>query len=242
MKITARSVTARSGRSGQGAGIGDDAPRHWKQDPAAVKADILQVATEEFAANGLSGSRIEDIAARTRTSKRMIYYYFGDKVGLYREVLETAYREMRESELALDTDRLDPIGALRALTEFTFRHHASSPAFIRLVMIENVHQGRHLAESTVLRSLNASAIGKLGSIYARGVDAGLFRPGIAPLELHWQISALSFFNVSNAQSFTASFGDRLYGPRGQARLRRQVVDSILRFVLRAELVRTKVGD
>ena len=41
-------------------------------DPQRTMADIVMVATEEFAGKGLSGARIDEIAARTRTSKRMI--------------------------------------------------------------------------------------------------------------------------------------------------------------------------
>ena len=59
-----------------------------KQNPEAVQANILHVALEELAKNGLSGARVDEIAAKTETSKRMIYYYFGDKEGLYRRVLE----------------------------------------------------------------------------------------------------------------------------------------------------------
>ncbi|RYE71671.1 MAG: TetR/AcrR family transcriptional regulator, partial [Hyphomicrobiales bacterium] len=53
------------------------------QDPEGTRQNIIEVASEEFALNGLSGARIDEIAARTRSSKRMIYYYFGDKEGLY---------------------------------------------------------------------------------------------------------------------------------------------------------------
>ena len=53
-------------------------------------ANILEVATREFSDKGLAGARIDEIAAATRTSKRMIYYYFGSKEGLYVAVLEEA--------------------------------------------------------------------------------------------------------------------------------------------------------
>ena len=53
------------------------------QDPEGTRENIIEVATEEFAENGLAGARIDEIAAKTRSSKRMIYYYFGDKEGLY---------------------------------------------------------------------------------------------------------------------------------------------------------------
>ena len=139
----------------------------WKQDPAGVRANILAVAREEFAASGLSGARIDEIAAKTRTSKRMIYYYFTDKDGLYREVLEEAYREVRAGEEALELGDLKPIEALRRLVEFTFDHHSRNPDFIRLVMIENIHDARYLARSPGIKKVNKTAIDRLERIYGR---------------------------------------------------------------------------
>jgi AcrR family transcriptional regulator len=206
--------------------------RGWKQDPAGVQSNILSVAMEEFAANGLSGARMDEIAAKTRSSKRMIYYYFGDKNGLYTRVLEEAYRKVREGEQKLDLDHLPPVEALRRLVEFTFDHHSRNPDFIRIVMIENIHHGAYLEQSKLISILNAGAIEKLARICERGRADGVFRDDVEPLELHWQISALSFFNVSNKATFSQIFGDALYGPEGQERLRRHAVDLVLRFVLR----------
>lgn len=208
----------------------------WKQDPAGVRANILAVAREEFAANGLSGARIDEIAARTRTSKRMIYYYFTDKDGLYREVLEEAYRSVRAGEEALELADLEPIEALRRLVEFTFDHHSRNPDFIRLVMIENVHDARYLAQSPAIKQVNKTAIERLERLYEQGLAKGVFRAGIKPLELHWQISALSFFNVSNRATFSRIFGTSLARPAGQAALKAHAVAMVLRYVLRPELI------
>ncbi len=210
--------------------------QHWKQDPAGVRANILTVAQAEFAANGLSGARIDEIAAKTETSKRMIYYYFGDKDGLYRQVLEEAYREVRAGEEALDLGNLPPADALRKLVEFTFDHHSQHPDFIRLVMIENIHNAHYLDRSPVIKALNKAAIERLEQIYRRGLAEGVFRPGIKPLELHWHISALSFFNVSNRATFSQIFGDLLVRRAGQRTLKEQVVEMVLRFVLKAETI------
>ena len=106
--------------------------RGWTQNPEAVKQDILAVALEEFAANGLSGTRVDAIASRTRTSKRMIYYYFKDKLGLYTQALEAAYLKVREGEASLDLDHLPPQEALARLVAFTFDHHRKNPDFIRM--------------------------------------------------------------------------------------------------------------
>ncbi|GAB4273225.1 MAG: hypothetical protein Kow0013_27080 [Pararhodobacter sp.] len=217
---------------GENATVGLQGRQTWKQDPEGVRRAILAAATAEFARKGYASTRVEDIAAQTDTSKRMIYYYFGDKEGLYLQVLEAAYAEVRAGEAALRLDHLPPVLALRRLIEFTFDHHRSHPNFIRLVMIENVHNAVHLRASGLMERVNAGAIEKLADICARGQAEGTFRADITPLELHWQISALSFFNVSNRPSFSESFGDSLFREEGQARLRAQAVQSILRLVLR----------
>lgn len=209
-----------------------------QQDPEGTKRNILEVASEEFARNGLSGARVDEIAARTRASKRMIYYYFGDKDGLYLAALENAYRQVREGEAKLAVADLEPVEALRRMVEFTFDHHHRHEAFIRMVMIENIHNAQYLERSTEIRALNVAAIDRVAGIYARGVEAGWFRPGIEPLELHWQISALCFFNVSNRATFSGIFG-RDFGTEDALRvLRRNVVDMVLRYVVRDEKIAT----
>jgi len=203
------------------------------QDPEGTRRNILEIALQEFALNGLSGARIDEIAARTRASKRMIYYYFGGKDGLYLSALENAYLTVREGEAALDVDDLPPREALRALVEFTFDHHHRHEAFIRMVMIENIHHGEYLDRSPAIRQQNASAIETIARVYQRGVEAGVFRPDLEAVELHWQISAMCFFNVSNRATFSKIFGRNFGAPKAQAALRRNVVEMVERYVVRS---------
>lgn len=205
-------------------------------DPEGTRRDIIAVATEEFAENGLSGARIDEIAARTRASKRMIYYYFEDKEGLYLSVLETAYRKVRSIEAQLDLDDLSPLDALKRLVQFTFDHHHTNEDFIRLVMIENIHHGEFLARSKVIQQLNVTAIGTIERLYQRGVREGSFRPGIAPIDLHWQISALCFFNVSNRATFSKIFGRDLTSRRALDGLRERTVEMVVRYVLKPDRI------
>ena len=199
----------------------------WKQDPDAVKADILRVAMEEFATNGLSGARIDEIARRTTVSKRMIYYYFGDKEGLYSHVLESVYTTLRDSEERLEVSELEPVAALRRLVELTFDAHRNAPDFIRIVMIENIHHAEYLKKSRTIPNLNRSIIEKLADVCARGKAAGVFYEHADPLELHWFISSFSFYNVSNRATFSTSFGPDLFTEDGQERVRRHACDMIL---------------
>lgn len=211
--------------------MAEERKTRWKQDPEAVKADILRVAVEEFATHGLSGARIAEITRRTATSKRMIYYYFGDKEGLYRAALESEYRRAREGESELDLEGLDPVQSMRKLVEFTFDFHRNNPNFVRLIAGENINNAAYIIHSDVIRDLNRRAVEQVGEIYSRGVAEGVFRAGLTPLELHWAISAMCFYNVSNRHTFTAGFGDALHCPEGQERLRAGVADAVVRSIL-----------
>jgi len=57
------------------------------RDPDQTQRRILAAAAEEFAARGISGARVDAIAERAGVNKRMLYYYFGSKEQLFREVL-----------------------------------------------------------------------------------------------------------------------------------------------------------
>jgi AcrR family transcriptional regulator len=201
-------------------------------DPARTTAEILDVATREFAAKGLAGARIDEIAAATRTSKRMIYYYFGSKDGLYLAVLEDAYRRMRSIEAELHLDDLEPMEALRRLVGFTYDHHRDNENFIRLVMSENVQQGHYLAQSPRIHELNVTAISALERLLARGVDSGVFRHDLQPLDVHSFISALCFFNVSNRHTFGLIFQTGLEQDKASILTRERVIDAMVRFVSR----------
>ncbi len=201
-------------------------------DPERTMADILAVATREFADKGLAGARIDVIAKAMRTSKRMIYYYFGSKEGLYVAVLEEAYRRMRAIESALHLDDLPPEDALRRLVGFTVDYQLANPDFIRLVMTENIHRGEYLRQSKAIQQLNVPAIEGLKRVLQRGLEAGVFRSGIDPVDLHMSISALSVFNVANRHTFSLIFQRDFDTPAAIVSRRDSIMEMIVRFVRR----------
>lgn len=201
-----------------------------KNDPEATRQDILAVALKEFATNGLSGARIDELAARTKTSKRMIYYYFGSKEGLYLAVLEEAYRRIREDERALDLSHQPPLEALASLVRFTFDYENDNADFVRVVMVENIHHGKHIAQSKTIRDLNSAAIAALQDICARGIKEGAIRKDIDPTDLLMSISALCFFTVSNRYTFGTIFDRDMTTATALAKRREVVVETILRYV------------
>jgi AcrR family transcriptional regulator len=206
------------------------APATRTYDAERSMADILKVATAEFADKGLSGARVDAIAAATATSKRMIYYHYRSKEGLYLAVLEESYRRIRAIESNLHLDDLAPEDALRKLVAFTFDYQQDNEDFIRLVMNENMHRGEYLARSKTIQDLNVPAIDAVRRVYQRGVKAQVFRRGVDATDLHMSISALCFFNVANRYTFSLIFKRDVSTPAALRARRDSIVEMIVRFV------------
>ena len=223
-------VRASRQRAAREAAATPGADRVRVNDPDRTMANILEVATAEFADKGLAGARIDEIASLTSTSKRMIYYYFGSKEGLYLAVLEEAYRRIRRIESELHLEDLAPEHALRTLVGFTVDYQLANPDFIRLVMNENIHRGEFISQSTTIQELNIPVIHAVHNVYQRGVAAGVFRPDVDPVDLHMSISALCFFNVSNRHTFGAIFKRSLDTPAATAQRRESIIEMIVRFL------------
>lgn len=204
--------------------------RQRVNDPEGTKRNIIEIATEEFAGKGFSGARVDNIAARTKTSKRMLYYYFGGKEGLYIAVLEAAYQNIRSIETTLNLEHRQPEQALRALVSFTFDYQNAHPEFVRLVMNENILNGAYVARSKTIQRLNIAVIEALRNLLERGQKAGAFRPDIDPIDLHMSISALCFFNVANRATFSTIFKRDMASSKALSARRTQVVDAIMRYV------------
>jgi AcrR family transcriptional regulator len=202
------------------------------KDPARTKADILEVATDEFATHGLSGARVDAIAERMRTSKRMIYYYFGDKEGVFAAVLEHAYSSVRAIEALLALEGLEPEEALRNLVEQTFENDDANEAFVRLVAIENVHRGEHLTDADQIRKINHRIIDVIENILQRGRARGVFRDDLDAIDVHMAISALCFFRVSNKYTFGKIFDVDLSSPERRDKHKKMAVEAISRLVRR----------
>jgi len=206
------------------------APEGRPRDPAQTRREILDVATDAFAEKGLAGARVDEIAARTRTTKRMIYYYFGSKVGLYGAVIERAYGGIREAERRLRLDALPPAEAMRRLVESTFDYHHANPTFVRLVAVENIEEARHVRASAAIARRNAEVIDAMRDLLERGAREGCFRAGVDPLDLHILLNGASFHRVSNRHTLGAIFGRDLRDPAVARGQREMLVQAVLAYL------------
>ncbi|KAF1061174.1 MAG: HTH-type transcriptional repressor NicS [Pseudomonas citronellolis] len=203
-----------------------------KNDPERTREGILQAAIAEFVQQGLTGARVDAIAERTHTSKRMIYYYFGSKEQLYLEVLEKLYGDIRETESKLHLTELPPIEAIRRTVEFTFDHHDRNVDFVRIVSIENINHGEYVKRSTKVRSMSNNMLLTLAEILHRGVEEKVFREGIDPLDLHQLISSFCFHRVSNRNTFGEIFQIDLTDETVKQRHKQMICEAILRYLQR----------
>ena len=212
------------------ASIDNDKPARRTRVEAREQAinELLDIATAEFVEKGLAGARIDEIAGKS--TKRKIYYYFGGKDELYRAVLERAYRNVRTSEATVDVESGSAAEALRRLIEHDVRYHSEHPELVRLVMNENIHRADHLRRIEGVRDNNRRVIDLLAGIIARGEAEGAFRSRIDPIELHMNITALAFYNVSNQFTFGHNFGVDMSSSAAIEARARQVADIILAWV------------
>jgi TetR/AcrR family transcriptional regulator len=205
----------------------DDDIKPQRRDPAATRKKLLTAARREFAASGLAGARVDEIAARAGVNKQLVYHYFGDKDALYLAVLEWVYEEIRAQERKLNLEGLPPQQAIQRLIEASFDHLAAHPDFIVLLNDENRGGARHVRGSRKLEAMHSPLVSLVSSILSDGVQAGVFRKGINPVHLYISIAGLSYFYFSNTPTLSAIFGRDLSSPAARRARRKHVVDLVM---------------
>lgn len=200
------------------------------RDAELTKRRILAAATAEFARKGLGGARVDEISARSRSNKRMIYHYFGSKERLFTEVLEAAYLGIRTAEQELHLDEMDPESAIKRLVEFTWNYYLAHPEFLTLVNSENLHRARHLKTSAVIRDTSHVFVNMVKAILDRGVRAGVFQSGIDPVQLNITIAAIGYYYLTNRFTGSIIFERDFMAPENlEARLKFNL-ETILRLI------------
>ncbi|HWD96476.1 MAG TPA: TetR family transcriptional regulator [Acidimicrobiales bacterium] len=206
---------------------GHQPSKERQRDRARTKSDILTVATQEFAEKGYLGARVDDIATLTRTTKRMIYYYYESKEGLYRAALQHAYEQIVVPVERYGIEGLAPMEAIRQVAKVTFDLHDGYPYFARLISLENMNRGRFIGGDAGIEVLPRPIIPLLRSLLKRGRAEGTVKREIDAWDVHMFISSLCFFRVNNRFTFEANFGRDLMAPRLRTRYRNMVGDAVV---------------
>ncbi|WP_363146832.1 TetR/AcrR family transcriptional regulator [Rhizobium sp. 60-20] len=183
--------------------------RRHPRRPDLSQTRILDAAVVEFAANGLTGTRVEAIAERAEINKRMIYQYFGNKELLYQAVIEKVYRDVWDAEAALNLDQLPPREALIALVTFVWNYYLKHPEFITILNSENQLKAVHFRKSRILRDGAANSRPLVDDILRRGEADGTFRVGIDPIQLGLTITSICYYYFTNHATSSIVYGKRM---------------------------------
>lgn len=202
------------------------------RDAERSRQDILAAALGEFAEHGLGGARMDRIAERAGLNKRLIYYYFESKEGLFLAVLERAYEGIRGEEQKLNLTQTEPIEAIRRLIAFTWNYYIAHPEFLNLLNSENLHRARYLKQSSKVKTLHSPLVRTLADVLERGVKQGLFRAGVDPVQLYISIAGLSYFYLGNNHTLSTIFDRELLGVKAQVERLSHTTDLILGYLVR----------
>jgi AcrR family transcriptional regulator len=200
------------------------------RDAELTRKRILDAATVEFARKGLAGARVDEIALRSRSNKRMIYHYFGSKEQLFTAVLEAAYVGIRSAEQTLRLDELPPEEAIANLVRFTWKYYLAHPEFLTLVNSENLHRAVHLKNSEIIRKTSSQLVQMVKTILDRGVAAGVFREGIDPVQLNITIAAIGYYYLTNRFTGSIIYERDLMAPENLAARLSFNLDTIIRLL------------
>ncbi|RAI43392.1 TetR/AcrR family transcriptional regulator [Rhodoplanes roseus] len=197
------------------------------RDPVATRRALLEAARREFAAKGLAGARVDEIAERAGVNKQLVYHHFGDKDALYLAVLEWLYDEIRAAEREVDLAGMAPEEAIAHLIGISFDHLAAHPDFVSLLTDENRHGAVHVRRSPKLPTMHSPLIALIASTLEKGAEAGVFRHGIDPMQLYISIAALGYFYFSNLATLATIFKRRLDSRPAVTARRAHVVDLVM---------------
>ena len=197
----------------------------------ATRDSLLRAAIKVFARHGYDGGSVEKISKAAKSVDRMIYYYFGNKEGLFVAVLEEIYRRFNEAEARLSLDPSDPVASLEAMIRFVIRYYRAHPEFVSLLNSENLHRGKHIGKSLRARDYSSPAVGTTAGVLQAGIDRGLFRHDVAARDLYLLVAAAGYFHQSNRYTLSCFLGEDLGSDEAVAHWERFVIDMVLRGVL-----------
>lgn len=160
----------------------------------------------------------------------MIYHYFGGKDRLYVAVLEHVLGELRAEELKLDFEHVGPVEGMMQLFDFTYDHFGRHPELIHILSGENLLRARFLKKSSKTPVVASPLIAMMGELLKRGEKAGIFRPGLDPLQLYVTMVGFAYFHRSNAHTLSVIFKSDILESGWQAEHKRYAKEMMLGFL------------
>lgn len=204
--------------------------RTTSRDPVRTKGRILDIASEEFASRGFDGTRVDEIAKKSKVSKNLIYHYFENKDALFIAVLERAHELFRARQESIQLEKDQPLESMRRLVVESFHYWSESRRFIAYLDSANFHKSKHVKKSAAIQNAYSSLIVRIGQTLEQGAKDQIFREGVDPIDLYISISALAYHFYQFQHMYSIIFRKDLAADEIIAQRLRHVEDMILGFL------------
>ena len=157
---------------------------------------IFKAAAAEFAERGYAAAGVDRIAEHARVNKAMIYYHFGSKADLYREILQDMFRAVSARARAIADGDGTPEAKFDTWVATLVEEAAARPHFPPIMLRELASGGDHLDADTV--RLLDSVYGAVRDMVLAGQKRGDFG-NVNPLLAHFTIIPAVMFFLARAR-------------------------------------------
>ena len=146
---------------------------------AAVRESLLEHGRDLLLQHGFGNVSTRRIAAAAGTTPAMIHYYFGDKLGLYRAMIESAVQPLIDRVQRLGQTAGDGAPGLEAVMRAYMRMVAANPWFPALIIREVLDQNGRMRGEFIERFAGKTAPA-LVAVLRREREQGKLRVDLDP--------------------------------------------------------------
>jgi len=189
-------------------------PVKQTRNPDRTRKRLLVAATRQFSQRGYDGVSVDDIVDAAKVNKRMVYHYYGNKEGLYSEVLRDVFQRLSDLEIKAVEASSAPGDAITQILKAYFAFLDENPEFVALLSWENLNGGRFIKRHPDLLNKNP-VLRLLDKSVKQGIDQGVFEKGIKVKHLLINLISLCFVYHANRYTLSQSVGLDLQSRRVQ---------------------------
>ncbi len=205
-------------------------------DARGAREAILNAAEVVFAEHGFDGARIDAIAEASGYNKSLLFQYFGDKLGLYAEVIKRADREMTEFQVRLLAPLLEDEtiasnahkfrALLATIVAAIFDYLAAHPRLMRMLLWEQAEGWQTYAK--IISQFNTEDAEQFEVLFRKAHSAGLLRSDFVPLIQLTMVLQICLSHLSFIPLYRMILpGEDLSSPEGLARAREHIVEFVV---------------
>jgi len=195
------------------------------RDAVRTRARILAVAHERFSKNGYAGTSVDDIVTASGVTKRMLYHYFGDKEGIYREVFLAGWKDLETSiqgRLQQSfSGKLDLLQMSTSVLETLHDYIAEHQSFMRLMMWEGLEGG--IISKEIWKDVRGPLYTQARQLLSIAIGQGIIPKQLDPTHLIISFVGAVTYYFGYPSSLDAMIGQPTLSPEAIQRRKEQVI-------------------